>query len=233
MTDSDTRVETWKAIPGYPSYEVSDCGRVRSVPREAHGRTYRSVVLALRESNSGYLLVNLRNAKGERETRTVHTLVLLAFVGAPPRGHEVRHGPGGSTDNRWPENLSYGTKAENEADKVAHGTRVPAAPKPPRLCARCGGALEPGRGGKRCHACVTEIGVQAADLLKCGVTLEDAGRRLDYPHLSGLHQLARTYGGYGVQPPPATQPPSQTVRGRAKLAATLRHRLRRGGGDRE
>ena len=121
------QAETWKPIPGYPAYEVSEItGRVRSVAREAHGRTYRSVVLATRVSNSGYELVGLRNAKGERETRTVHTLVLLAFVGPCPPGQEARHLNGDPLDNRL-ENLAWGTKEENEQDKFAHG-RPRAAP---------------------------------------------------------------------------------------------------------
>lgn len=224
MTDSDTKVgtETWKPIPGYPAYEASDCGRIRSIPRTEHGRTYRSVVLSTRVGNRGYALVNLRNAEGKTETRTVHTLLLLAHREPRRRGQVARHLNDDPLDNRL-ENLVWGTPEENEADKVANGGRVPAAPKPERHCARCGDVLPAGRGGKRCHACVTEIGEEAAKLLTAGVSLEEAGKRLGYPHLSGLHQLARTYGGYGA--PPAQPSPSVTER-RGTLA-TLRDRLRR------
>ena len=222
MTDSDTQTETWKPIPGYPNYEVSDCGRVRSIPREEHGRTYRGVVLSTRESNSGYVLVNLRDAEGERQTRTVHTLMLTAFVGPCPPGQESRHLNDISTDNRWPENLVWGTKKENAADKFANG-RPRAAPKPPKVCPRC--QAEHHDPGRRCHACVTEIGEQAARLLVAGVPLDQAADRLDYPSHSGLLVLAQKYGALRLVLAAPEPPPSPRVR------ATLRHLLGFGRGD--
>ena len=53
--------------------------------------------------------------------------------------------------------------------------------------------------------------------------LEEVGKRLDYPHLSGLHKLARVYGGYGLPP----VQPSQPVTERRSVFATLRDRWRR------
>lgn len=51
----------------------------------------------------------------------VHQLVLLAFIGPPPIGQEVRHLNGVASDNRL-ENLAYGTKKENVDDSRRHGT---------------------------------------------------------------------------------------------------------------
>jgi hypothetical protein len=219
MTDS----EMWKAIPGYPFYEVSDCGRVRSIPREANGRTYRSVVMSTRPSNSGYVLVDVRNAEGKKETRTMHTLVLAAFAGQRPHGHEARHLNGDPLDNRA-ENLVWGTKAENEEDKFAHG-RPRAAEKPPKVCPRC--QAEHRDPGRRCHACVAEVGEEAARLLVAGVPLDQVAERLDYPSLGGLLTLAQRYGGLRLvlASPSAAAPPSRSAHG---PLATLRHRLRRG-----
>jgi hypothetical protein len=53
----------------------------------------------------------------------VHQLVLRAFAGACPPGQETRHGRGGKLDNRWPENLCYGTHLENMQDEAQNGTR--------------------------------------------------------------------------------------------------------------
>jgi hypothetical protein len=223
MTDSDTTqagAETWKPIPGYPAYEASDCGRVRSIPRTEHGRTYRSVVLSTRVSNSGYVLVNVRDADGERQTRTVHTLVLAAFTGPRPRGQEARHLNDDPVDNRA-ENLVWGTKAENVADTFANG-RARAVPPAPKVCVRCSNEFEgPGR---RCHPCVVELGERFARLLAAGVPLDQAAERLDYPSQSGGLVLAQKYGGLRLTlaPEPA---PSRSAHG---PLATLRHRLRRG-----
>ena len=45
------RTETWSPIPGWPSYEKSSRGRVRSLPRvDAYGRAWPGKVLKIVES---------------------------------------------------------------------------------------------------------------------------------------------------------------------------------------
>jgi HNH endonuclease/NUMOD4 motif len=226
MTDS----EVWRPVPGYPGYEASDIagpdlhGRFRSVDREQHGRTYRGTVLSTRVSNKGYVLVDLHDTQGHKKTRSAHTVLLETWVGPRPRGHEACHANDVSTDNRL-ENLRWDDPPANVEDTFRNG-RPRAAPKPDRPCVRCGAVIPPGRGGRRCHTCVTEIGEQAADWLRSGVSLDEVADKMDYPHLSGLHQLARVYGGYGV--PQVSLGPGE---GKSPTAlATLRHWLRRSGG---
>lgn len=216
MTDSD---EKWVPIPGYPFYEASDQGRIRSIDRTVDGRPYRGTVLSSRISNSGYVLVDVRDADGAKQTRTAHTLVLWAFRGHRPRGMEARHLNGEPTDNRL-ENLEWGTKAENTEDQFRHG-RARAEPKA-KVCVRCGdGFTTPGR---RCHPCVAELGEHAARLLAGGVALDEACRTLDYPSETGLLTLACKYGALRlVLGPPL---PSQIVTLPAPARVTLRDRLR-------
>jgi hypothetical protein len=57
---------------------------------------------------------------GRRNSRTVHSLVLEAFVG-PAFGRDVRHKDGSKTNNALI-NLEYGTRTENILDAVRHGT---------------------------------------------------------------------------------------------------------------
>lgn len=117
------RPETWARVPGVPGYQVSDMGRVRSLDRYVKARTgklshYQGQVLRPYPSgNNGYLTVQLPG--GERR---VHLLVLEAFAGPCPEGMEALHGPGGKLDNRWPENLCWGTRSENMLDKHRDGT---------------------------------------------------------------------------------------------------------------
>lgn len=102
---------TWKPIPNHENYLVSDDGRVRnSKGRELSGR----------DIGSGHLQVALYT-NGKRRDRQVHRMVLAAFVGPCPEGHEVRHLNGVPGDNRLV-NLAYGTSAENKQDMLRHGT---------------------------------------------------------------------------------------------------------------
>lgn len=58
---------------------------------------------------------------GKGYTRTVHRLMLEAFVGPRPDKHECRHADNDRTNNAIG-NLSWGTKSQNQSDRVRHGT---------------------------------------------------------------------------------------------------------------
>lgn len=61
--------------------------------------------------------------EGKRYPLYVHQLVCETFHGPRPFPEaQVRHLNGMNTDNRAA-NLVWGTRAENEADKIRHGTR--------------------------------------------------------------------------------------------------------------
>ena len=132
-----TMVETWRPVIGYEGrYEVSDHGRVRSLRffnRSVDRRRKTPLLMRLTIGKSGYLQVSL----GHSVTRTVHGLVLEAFVGPRPVGYEASHLNGQRPDNRLV-NLRWETHAENDARRVDHGTlatgtRTGAYTKPERL----------------------------------------------------------------------------------------------------
>jgi hypothetical protein len=219
MTVSD-RPESWKPVPGARYYEVSDLGSVRSVDRTVGGRQLRGKVLATRVSaQTGYVLVNVVDDDGRKVTRSVHKMVLEAFAGPCPPGMESCHGDDNPQNNAWPENLRWDTKDANLRDRMRNS---PAKPKPERHCIRCGQVIH--QGGRRCHDCVVDLGVRAANLLTGGMTLKEACEVLDYPSGEGLHTLAVKYGRYAAPPKPGLL---RRVTGR--LAVTLRGR--RQGGD--
>lgn len=115
--------EIWKGIPGFTgSYEVSNCGRVRSLSRQVQCkdgafRTFHGRILKPWRSVGGYNQVYLPG----RKPKLVHRLVLEAFVGPAPEGTECRHLDGDKENNRL-DNLQWSTHVENERDKKAHGT---------------------------------------------------------------------------------------------------------------
>lgn len=123
--------EQWRPVVGAEGrYEVSDLGRVRSVdhvvlradprytPARQVRRPVRGRVLRPATKKSGHLDV----AIGKGNQRQVHQLVMEAFVGPPPAGHEVLHRNHNPADNRLV-NLRYGTRSENLKMDYAAGVR--------------------------------------------------------------------------------------------------------------
>lgn len=111
--------EQWKAIPGYPGYEVSDQGRIKSYKYPADMKTNTPRIIKVRKSR-GYFVVTLWK-EGKPFTFGVHRLVLLAFVGPCPPGNEGCHGDGNRVRNHL-DNLRWDTKKGNGADVRRHGS---------------------------------------------------------------------------------------------------------------
>lgn len=104
--------ETWKSISGRPGYEVSDLGKVR----------WKNRILNPSADHKGYLRASFWTENGSRK-KYIHTIVAAEFIGKRPDGAVIRHINGIKTDCRA-ENLAYGTRSQNEADKALHGTAV-------------------------------------------------------------------------------------------------------------
>jgi hypothetical protein len=120
-------MEKWRNIPGFENhYEVSNHGRVRRSP--AARRMAGKIVKPWPPGAYGHLKVGLYVAR-VRSVRWVHRVVLEAFVGACPKGHQCRHLNGDPADNRL-ENLAWGTPKENAADKYRHGTHQRGTDRP-------------------------------------------------------------------------------------------------------
>lgn len=115
-------VEEWRPIPGYEGiYEASNLGRVRGLDRiDAAGRRWKGRIRVQSTDAQGRKRVNL-SRDGSKKLTQVHRLVMLAFVGAPPEGHEVCHNDGDPANNRL-DNLRWDTKRANNLDAVHHGT---------------------------------------------------------------------------------------------------------------
>ena len=125
--------EHWKEIEGYPGYEVSDQGRVRSYyakekkkgcwggyDRVLYDEPQR--ILKQSDDGNGYLKVNLQ--KGDkRRCIKVHRLVAEAFIDNPNGYDTVDHivsGPDGKLDNSV-NNLRWISRRENIQKAYADG----------------------------------------------------------------------------------------------------------------
>ena len=152
----------WRPVVGYEgSYEITADGRVRSLDRRVPhycggtrrllGRQLRWVVRA-----DGYPDVSLYRPGQKGRVKRVHRLVLEAFVGPCPDGHEALHGDG-DAGNPSLSNLRWGTKLENAQDSIRHGTHVGLDRQ---VCPRGHSLIEPNlvrsqlaRGWRHCRSC--------------------------------------------------------------------------------
>lgn len=117
--------ERWLPVVGFEGlYEVSDHGRVRSLDhldrfgRLHRGRVMRTGVRGHRSHNVGVTL----SRQGEKQKlRTVHQLVLEAFVGPRPDGMWGLHWDDDPYNNHL-DNLRWGYPYQNGTDAVRNGS---------------------------------------------------------------------------------------------------------------
>jgi len=119
-------MEAWRTAVGWEDwYEVSNLGRVRSLPRMSiaggYPARYKGRVLTSRAGKNGYHVVCFTSPWKKRECRYVHQLVCEMFLGVCPPGLEVCHNDG-TRDNNTVSNLRYDTRSANSLDRHIHGT---------------------------------------------------------------------------------------------------------------
>ncbi len=117
-------------IPDFVGYYVSRTGQMYSDRKWMRGsvsvvdEAFRHPVASF-VGDRGYVRACLRVAVGGKHrsvSRTVHQMVLRAWVGPPPfKGAMCRHLDGVKTNNSL-DNLAWGTSKENHADRELHGS---------------------------------------------------------------------------------------------------------------
>lgn len=109
----------WRVIEEFPIYSVSEDGQVMRTGQGRFGPTNKP--LKGWPDAYGYRCYSFRK-DGRKVNRKGYLLVAGAFIGPRPApGMEVRHLDNTRTNDHW-RNLKWGTRAENEADKIAAGT---------------------------------------------------------------------------------------------------------------
>lgn len=126
MSISDSTVPAgFRVIPGFPRYAINEHGTILSIcspsgrGKDRPWENARTVTHVVRPK--GYHVISLCGANGDKRIRTVHVLVLEAFVGPCPDGMQCRHIDGNPANNHI-SNLVWGTSLENNRDKILHGT---------------------------------------------------------------------------------------------------------------
>jgi len=119
--------EQWKEIPGYPTYQVSDHGNARSVKQFASSG-YKIKNLSIIVDKRGYSRIPVRK-NGKPKLVSLHRVILIAFRGDCPPGHESCHNDGDPTNN-FLYNLRWDTLSKNWCDRFQHGTATTGTTNP-------------------------------------------------------------------------------------------------------
>lgn len=104
--DLGSNEESWRPVVGFEGYyEVSDLGRIRSLPRVvkmSDGRSYRvpGGIKSVKGRFNGHIQVWLKDKEGKQQYRMVQHLVLEAFVGPKPPKMKAGHIDGDHSNNK-------------------------------------------------------------------------------------------------------------------------------------
>lgn len=130
---ANAKTEIWKPIPDWNGYFASTHGRIMSfwertgVPPQCGGGSVGRIgetgrVLAVQSKEDSRQYVMLRR-RGKKRNATVHSLVLLAFVGPRPNGMEACHEDDNPGNNRLA-NLRWDTRRGNLLDRYRQSGKV-------------------------------------------------------------------------------------------------------------
>lgn len=112
--------EVWRTIPGFPHYEASSFGRIRTLRHEVV--IYRGGKVLKPRLTEGRGQVSVPNGDGTFRKEYISRLVLAAFSGICPPSFHASHLNGDCGDNRA-DNLAWESPRDNNARKVEHGTQ--------------------------------------------------------------------------------------------------------------
>jgi hypothetical protein len=118
-------MEEWRDIAWYEGlYQVSNLGRVKSLPREVeckpgHTKRLKGKILSQGTNTSGYRYL-LLSLFGHRSPFMVHRLVAIAFLQNPDNKPEVNHKDLDKTNNKV-SNLEWSTRKENSDHAIRNG----------------------------------------------------------------------------------------------------------------
>lgn len=111
-------MELWKPIPGYPDYEASDLGRIKSL------KLGRVRILVPLRTTKGYYRVGLYRDDSQFITM-IHRIIYSTFVRPLQKEELIDHIDRDKSNNRL-ENLRIATNSQNRANSfVNKGKKLP------------------------------------------------------------------------------------------------------------
>lgn len=116
--------EEWRDIQGFPNYQISNLGNVKSKERYTKARGNKIIhrkerLLKIQTDHKGYKYVRLYNSNGFK-AKKVHRLVAETFIENPNNLPQVNHKDGDKTNNCI-NNLEWCTDTENKQHAIKTG----------------------------------------------------------------------------------------------------------------
>jgi hypothetical protein len=126
----ESQIELWKPIQGFPGYDVSNLGRVRSWWRRGADGKWNSrgisrtecCIIRFNRQRQGYLDAALYRENGKRSIQKVHRLVATAFIMNVLNEPTVNHKNLVKSDNRL-DNLEWASMRDQQQHLVALGLK--------------------------------------------------------------------------------------------------------------
>lgn len=130
MIELKLDTETWKVIPGYSNYKISNLGKIKSIPhkrKNSYDRFANKEVIMRTKLSGGYKQVELIDDNNNHKLLYVHRLVAITFIPNPNNYPCVNHKDENKVNNNV-ENLewcsvSYNNKYGDRAKKVGEKIR--------------------------------------------------------------------------------------------------------------
>ena len=115
-------MEIWRPIPDYPGYYASSLGRIKTIKNPNRGGNKKIILKAIPNHRNKYMQVHIHppGPRNYANLRSVHVLVLSSFFGKPLPGQQALHKDNNRANNAL-NNLRWGTKLENENQKILDG----------------------------------------------------------------------------------------------------------------
>ena len=174
--------EYWKDIEGFPGYQVSSEGRIRSFWNNAHNITNEPNIITGVKDKDGYIRVHL-HVDTKSKIVSLHRLIAKAFIPNPDNKPQVNHINGIKDDNRV-KNLEWCTLSENRQHAYDTGLQNPPGEQPVKI-------IETGEVFKSISECARQINGHESGIRKCLYGERHTHKGLHFEYVNEMPDVKR------------------------------------------